>query len=309
MPSSHNPRRQSAPRSRPPVKRIRTDVVREAPGLGQVRDAGINVGQQRRTRRQKSPYPVMTIVVAVLGLAAIGWMLSWETAPSGESAPSAATAATTTAAEPEPERDPTPRFACEGSTELRLAIDPAHLTALAFHQAAGESALPVTSLVPDADMALAAELRAVPPVTPQEGLEEGLWDGVCLRLWRSNRGGEPDTAIDMGADPGTPVWSPVSGEVIEVRPYLLYDKYEDFEIHIRPEGREDVDVVLIHVADVAVQAGDRVKAGVTRLATVRQMSDKIEIQLGGYTANGGDHVHIQLNSVVPGGALSPTGGS
>lgn len=310
MPPSHTPRAPHPQRRRPPVKRIRTDVVREVPGLGHVRDAGIDVGAPRRRRRQKSPYPVMTIIAAVLGLSALGWMLSWETAPPRDTAvvPALAEASTVGLAS-EPERDPTPLFAREGDTQLHMAVDPAQLTALAFHQAAGDNALPLASLVPDADMALAAELKAVPPASPQEEFEDGVWPGVCLRLWRSNRSGQPDTAVDMGAEPGTPVWSPVTGVVVDVKPYLLYDKHEDFEIHIRPEGRDDVDVVLIHVTDVIVAPGDTVKGGITRLASVRKMSDTIEIQLGGYTANGGDHVHIQMNRIEAGGALAPAGDS
>ncbi len=290
-----------------PVRRIRTDTRSGRGGLARpVRDTGVSV-RSSRTQSKRSPYPLMTLIALVVGLSFIGWMLSWDgadagTEPTAASAPDAVTM--------EPERDPTPCFAEEGSTRLHLAVDPTQLTALAFHQASGEAALPLTSLVPDADMALANELKAVPPLDPNtEATDASVWNGLCLRLWRSNRTGLPDTAVDAGATPGTPVWSPVTGEVVQVRPYLLYDKYEDFEIHIRPEGRDDIDVVLIHVQDVKVEAGDTVKGGVTRLASVRQMSDKIDIQLAGYTANGGDHVHVQLNSVVVPGELGPAGGS
>lgn len=248
----------------------------------------------------------MTIVVAVLGLAVIGWMLSWKTAPGETKVPAAGAEALSVTVD---ERDPTPRFASQGETQLHLAVDPAQLTALAFHQAAGQHALSLTSLVPDADMDAANQLKAVPPFQVPEGWPEDVWQGSCLRLWRSNRGGMPDTAADMGAEPGTPVWSPVSGTVVDVRPYLLYDKYEDFEIHIQPEGRRDVDVVLIHITDVVVEPGDTVKGGVTRLASVRKMSDKIDIQLGGYTTNGGDHVHVQMNQLDAEGLLPETGGS
>lgn len=249
----------------------------------------------------------MTIVVAVLGLSVIGWMLSWGAAPSEDSVP-AATASAVTAASQQPEREPTPLFATEGDTQLHLVVDPAELTALAFHQASGKNALHMSSLVPDADMALAAELKAVPPVE-QGAVPADVWGGICLRLWRSNRTGAPDTAADMGANPGAAVWSPVTGTVVDVKPYLLYDTYEDIEIHIKPDGRDDVDVVLIHVTDALVKPGDRVKGGITRIASVRKMSDKIEIQLGGYTANGGDHVHLQLNRIEVPGELAPAGDS
>ena len=248
------------------------------------------------------------MIIAVVGLAAIGWMLTWDgPVTEGETAP-AATAATSVPAE-EPERDPTPLIALEGETEIHLAIDPNELTAVAFHQASGDYALHMTSLVPDADMAAANELKAMPPVAEGAIFGEGVWHGCVLRLWRSNRGGQPDSALDMGAAPGTAVWSPISGTVIEVRPYLLYDKYDDFEIHIRPTGRDDIDAVLIHVQDVKVRVGDTVKGGITRIGSVRQMSDKMDIQLGGYTANGGDHTHFQLNRYPAEGAPAATGGS
>lgn len=251
----------------------------------------------------------MTVIVTVVGLAVIGWMLTWNgPAPEPYTAPTGAAIAASTR-EDEPERDPTSVFARESATDIHLAIDTAQLTAVAFHQASGELAQHLTSLVPDADMALAAELHAVPPIDAGDNPQDDVWAGCVLRLWRSNRSGEPDTAVDMGADPGTPVWSPVTGTVVEVRPYLLYDKYEDYEIHIRPEGRDDVDVVLIHVDGVKVAAGDRVKGGVTQLATVRKMSDKIDIQLAGYTANGGDHVHLQFNRIPAEGELTAPGGS
>lgn len=293
----------------PKASEFRTQAGREARRTRHrrpARDTGLVVRSRRR--RSRSPYPTLTIAAAVIGLALIGWMLTWSgNGSAGQAeAPSAGTPASVTLEE---ERDPTPRFALEGGTILRLPIDPTQVTAMAFHQASGQTALHMTSLVPDADMTLATEMKAVPPLAVEADPADDIWDGCCLRLWRSNRGGQPDTAVDTGANPGTPVWSPVSGTVVRVRPYLLYEKYEDFEIHIRPSGRADAEVVLIHVQDVRVEAGDRVKAGVTQLASVRQMSDKIDIQLGGYTPNGGDHVHMQLNAVGIPGSVPPAGGS
>lgn len=312
--------------NRPARARVRADVSRRLTAgtddLGYVKPShGPRVRQRdfsrennarrgpqsrRAPRRERSPYPMMTIVVAVVGLALIAWMLSWEPAKSNDGHAPAPAAARV---KMPPDREPTPLFAREGGTDIHLAIDPTQLTALAFHQASGQRALHITSLVPDADMTVAAQLKAVPPLPDGTTAPEGVWNGSALRLWRSNRGGMPDTAVDMGADPGTPVWAPVSGMVTEVRPYLLYDRYEDFEIHIRPTGRSDVDLVMIHVQDVKVKAGDRLKGGVTQIASVRKMSDKIDIQLGGYTANGGDHTHLQINSLTGGEPAAGADGS
>lgn len=241
-------------------------------------------------------------MVAIVGLSVIAWMFTWGGADAGAE-PALAESVSGAQSAPAPEREPTPFFASYRSLQLRLPIDPDELTALAFHQAAGPSALAMTSLVPDADMKLAAELKAVPPLPDGAGRGSATWAGSCLRLWRSNRSGEPDTAADLGADPGTAVWSPVTGVVVQVKAYKLYGTHDDFEIHIKPDGWDDVDVVLIHVDDVRVEPGDRVFAGATRIASVRRMSDKIDLQLGGYTDNGGDHVHMQLNRIETPGVL------
>jgi hypothetical protein len=58
-----------------------------------------------------------------------------------------------------------------------------------------------------------------------------------------------------------------------------------------------------------VKVGERVAGGVSRIACVREMSDKIALQLGGYTKNGGDHVHLQLNRVEVPGKLERLTGS
>jgi len=121
--------------------------------------------------------------------------------------------------------------------------------------------------------------------------------------------GSPTTAADIGGAPGTDVFAPVTGTVVQVRPYLLYEKYDDIEIHIRPDGADDLDVVLIHVTDASVEAGDRVTGGVTRIAAVRQMSGLIDLQLAGYTGDGGDHTHMQVNKMVEPGEPDAQGGS
>lgn len=128
-------------------------------------------------------------------------------------------------------------------------------------------------------------------------------------MWRSNRSGAPDSAIDVGAPPGTPVYAPVTGEVIGVRAYRLYDKYDDYEIHIQPTGWPEVDVVLIHIDNVSVEVGDHVIGGVTPLAGVRLLSDRVTHQISAFTKDGGDHVHVQLNRLEVPGKLPPIGGS
>jgi murein DD-endopeptidase MepM/ murein hydrolase activator NlpD len=282
------------------MKRIRTDVRPAGGGLTRgVRDTGITVGSRKPYERKRSATPVVILIVVALVVGLTAATMAARNDPGVTTVAVGGQEAFEAIATPD--RDPTPFFASYRSLQIRLPIDPSAVTALAFHQASGKKALHMTSLVPDADMKRAAEIKAVPPFEPDEDLPDTVWPGTCLRLWRSNRSGQPDTAADVGADAGTAVYAPVSGTVLQVKTYRLYDKYDDCEIHLQPDGWDDVDVVLIHIDGVQIAPGDRVVAGVTQIATVRKMSDKIEIQLGGYTPNGGDHVHVQLNKVdVPG---------
>ena len=134
--------------------------------------------------------------------------------------------------------------------------------------------------------------------------------GKVIRMWR-NRPGQPDTAADVGAKPGSAVISPVTGTVVKIKSYKLYGKWNDYEMHIVPDDHDNIDIVMIHIADPAVKVGQRVNAGVTRVGEVRKLSDKMTDQLAQYTKGGGDHVHLQVNnSDYPGykglvGAVEP----
>lgn len=198
--------------------------------------------------------------------------------------------------------EPTPFFANYRSLHLYLPVAPTDLTEIGFHQASGDHALNMDSLLPDADMTQAEANRGTGrAVQEADSTGPGVLSGSVLRMWRSNRSGPPDTAVDVGGAPGTTVYAPVSGEVIGVRPYSLYGECEDFEVHIQPSGWPEVDVVMIHITDVMVNTGDTVVGGVTPIARIRLLSDRITHQISAYTSDGGDHVHIQLNRLdVPG---------
>ena len=224
---------------------------------------------------------------------------------------------------------PTPVFASFEDIELCLPVRPADLTLLAFHQAAREEARHMVSLVDEAeavklcDVTGTVEAQATTVAAGQTGTvatapssrgttaatrDDGVWSGSAICLYRSNRRGAADSAVEVGAPPGSPVFAPLDGTVVEVKPYLLYGKYDDVEIHIQPEGRDDLDLVIIHVSDPQVEAGDEVVAGKTQVASVRKLSDLMELQLAEYTP-GGDHCHMQLNLVVEDEELPAVEGS
>lgn len=267
-----------------------------------------------RPRRARRPDPMPFVAAVLLTVGAATLVLT--RLPARPTAPArAASSRTPTGSVVLEALDaPTPLFASYRSLRLRLLVRPEDMTRIAYHQASGSTALAITSLLPDAEAAPAQRTAEAPATDAAEVYSAEQDDatvlrGNVLRLWRSGRHGFPDTAADIGADPGTPVYAPVSGKIIAVRAYRLYERWPDFEVHIQPDGWPEVDAVLIHVSGVVVRRGDRVEAGTTRVASVRKLSDRVNNQLAGYTDNGGDHVHLQLNRMRVPGRIERVGGS
>lgn len=185
---------------------------------------------------------------------------------------------------------------CSG-IDLRSPIAPADLTGVLFHQASYRYGLVMTTELPEADMERIASTRQ--PYANREQTEGDWLDAEAMHLWRAADATEMDTSIDVGAAPGTTVRSPVTGTVVLVKDYLLYNEVPDIEIHIQPDGRPDLDVVLLHTADPLVKAGDKVEAGVTQISHVRDIAkDLTDVQLGFYTPadDAGNHTHVQVNN-------------
>lgn len=102
------------------------------------------------------------------------------------------------------------------------------------------------------------------------------------------------TAIDLVMRDDDPVLSPVTGKVVEVRPYSLYNRYPDNRIEIAPDGRPGLRVVLIHVAGVRVEVGDEVVAGQTALARTANRFP-FHSQVDRHVPDGPwPHVHVEV---------------
>jgi hypothetical protein len=193
--------------------------------------------------------------------------------------------------------DPTPILASRGNVILRLPVAVDDLTEVGFHQASYDYALSMETPLPDADMeSVKAKKSSARDKSLQQAGPDAVLTGSVLRMWR-DRPGKPDSALDVGAAPGSTVFAPVEGTVVLVKPYDLYGKYPDVQIHVRPDANAKIDCVLIHVADPVVKAGDHVSAGVTPIGAVRKLADRMNMQLGHYTPEGGNHVHVQLNDL------------
>ncbi len=193
---------------------------------------------------------------------------------------------------------PTPLVAQYQDVLFHSPIKPSDINGILFHQASFEYALPITSEIPEADP---AEIEATKDyqIAAEQPTGDEYLNARALHLWREGEITALDTSVDVGAEAGTQVYAPVTGTVVLVNTYMLYDICEDYEVHIQPDGHPELDVVEIHITDVQVKTGDRVIGGVTPLAKVRNLAAEniSDIQLAYYTQAGhGNHTHVQVNN-------------
>ncbi len=74
-------------------------------------------------------------------------------------------------------------------------------------------------------------------------------------------------AADIVVEPDSEIRAPVTGTVIRAGTYTLYcDKVDQYAV-INPDARPGWEVKVLHIEGLAVAKGQRVEAGVTRLAT------------------------------------------
>jgi hypothetical protein len=282
---------------------------------------GLSRGRERRSarRRRARPHPlpiVAALAVVVLAAGAIALL-----APRGHATKSSAavtssaaawlsaavwSAITTDAAAAVPSQAPTPAFASFRGVQLLLPVPTADVTVIAFHQTSFNDSYRMTPLVTIKSTAYGQAACATErkhgklgePVPDPPADADGVWAGWGLDLLRPGVAGARDTALDCGAKPGTPVLSPVTGTVMRIRHYVLYGKYPDIEFQIKPDAWNDADVFVLHVTGPVVAEGARVVAGVTQIASVRDLSGEVPgLQLASFTPEGGDHTHIQIDRI------------
>lgn len=186
---------------------------------------------------------------------------------------------------------------CQG-VDIYSPISQDELTGVIMHQASYEWGQVMTTQAPQADM---TEYEASgKPLRVNNEQIEGLWvDADIAHLYRDTDSTAMDTAADVGGEAGTTVYAPVTGQVIAVESYDLYDETPDIRIHIRPDANPNLDVVLLHQTDPTVQAGDRVEAGITPVSSVRDIAAELtDLQLAYYTQTAGNHSHVQVNDLT-----------
>jgi murein DD-endopeptidase MepM/ murein hydrolase activator NlpD len=132
-------------------------------------------------------------------------------------------------------------------------------------------------------------------------------EGVVQRVFHAvfgGGGGHPTwyrldggalSVLDVGASPGTDVYSPVDGTVVGIAPYVVAGHRFGSQIDIQPQNAPSLVVTLTQVRpDAALRVGNDVVSGRTKVGAVVDLSRVERQALARYTNDAGDHVSIEV---------------
>ncbi|HYH28081.1 MAG TPA: hypothetical protein VEA19_04785 [Actinomycetota bacterium] len=174
--------------------------------------------------------------------------------------------------------EPLPVFATADGVEVRLVS--AETIAVAFHEASRKRAMAMTP------HGVCVVCRNRGKFRPPPG---GSRELPYLVLDSRGRRFAATSAVDLVLPEGSVVRAPVSGVVTGYKRYRLYDRYPDARVAIRPDGHPDREVVMIHLAGVRLQRGQRVEASVTEIGSVRRFPFESHVE-----RYAGRHPHVHL---------------
>lgn len=223
----------------------------------------------RRDRRHRNRRTLAAVLAPLAVVGVLALILGLVGGRSGESsAPLAAPISSTPVSAGQP---PDLTIARGEGVQINVPVDPAVITAAAFHAIGDTSGVALES-------------------------------SGAIQIHRSDRDGRlgPATAaLDVGAPAGTPVYSPVDGVVASVADYKAGGRIEGFEISIAPDvASQGVLVRVTHLDDPErgsrLSVGDPVQAGETLLGRVRDFSSVGRQELAQFTSDSGNHVHLEL---------------
>jgi hypothetical protein len=182
--------------------------------------------------------------------------------------------------------------AFQGALRIQLPIPQSRVTAIGYH-AAGDSALALEPVGRQGNQGAFARLAGRIFGGDSSGL-----------VWYQLSGGSgPQTsALDVGAAPGTDVYSPVDGTIVGITDYVLSGRTYGVRLEIRPVNAPSVLVSLTRLrADPALSVGSSVAAGTSKIGTVLDLSRVERQALARYTQDAGNHVSLEVH---PAAALS-----
>jgi hypothetical protein len=116
--------------------------------------------------------------------------------------------------------------------------------------------------------------------------------------WYQLPGGEGpgSSAIDVGAAPGTDVYSPVDGIIVSIDDVVLNGRAYGSRIAIQPTGAPSLVVTVSHVrVDPSLAVGSTVTSSGSKLGSVVDFSHAERQALSRYTNDSGNHVVVEVH--------------
>lgn len=104
--------------------------------------------------------------------------------------------------------------------------------------------------------------------------------------------------LDVGAEAGAPVYAPVNGTVVSIRPDPILQEGASV-VEIKPAENTDVRVSVSLVGEIDPEVGPKtpVEAGMTRIGTVADSAGVFKPQLASYVPDADNHVTVSAARV------------
>jgi hypothetical protein len=251
-------------------------VGRDMPSSRPTRRRRVERREVRAARRARN-FALLVILAIVLVVALL--LTAFGGGSNGGLAPLAATGIATADAQ----TSPYPQVvAVRGAVRLQMPIAQNAVTAIGYH-AADDGAM---TLSPIGHQGNEGVVQRVVHAIFGGGGGHPTWFQL---------GGGTTSALDVGAAPGTGVYSPVDGTVVGISPYIVGGRHYGAQIDIQPQSAPSLVVSLTQLrADPSLTVGASVVGGATRIGSVVDLA-RIEKQaLARYTNDAGNHVTVEL---------------
>jgi hypothetical protein len=176
--------------------------------------------------------------------------------------------------------------ALHGSLRVQLPIEQSRVTAIGYHSS-GDGAIPLSPLGHQGNEGALARLA-----------HKIFGGGGGGFVYYQLSGGET-AVLDVGAPPGTDVYSPVDGTVVGISDYVLNGQVYGSRIDIQPSAEPSLVVSLTHLSpDPALTVGSTLAASSTKMGRVLDLSRAETQALANYTQDAGNHVAIELRAAA-----------
>lgn len=176
--------------------------------------------------------------------------------------------------------------------EVLLPVTLEATTAIGYHPVDNADSVPFS---PQGERVAGGSLsqRLADVLAGGEGLQYYLMDGD------GNDHSSSTAALDVGAVPGSEVFSPVDGKVVSLERTTISGQHQDVEMHVQVADDPSLLLVVTHLTRPGVKLGDNVVRGESLLGRVRLYPAEIKQELSRYTSDAGDHVQFVMLRVTP----------